>query len=172
MFQISRRVDYAVRMMIELGLHKGEFISAQRMSVRTDVPKSFLHKIAIDLSKADLVRTQAGPGGGIALGKPVNKINMLHIVEAVDGPICLNVCLIRPQECKRDRFCPSHDFWGRLQLSLMQQLQETTLAQLVEEAELLMKNPRSKDTRGGIPYLIGRETATAANTPPPAEDEV
>ncbi len=172
MFQISRRVDYAVRMMIELGLHEGEFMSAQRMSVRTDVPKSFLHKIAVDLSKADLVRTQAGPGGGLALGKQVDQINLLHIVEAVDGPICLNVCLIRPQECKRDRFCPGHDFWGRLQLSLMQQLQEATLAQLVEEAELLMKSPRSKDRRDGIPYLIGRETITVMRTPLLAEDKI
>ena len=172
MFQISRRVDYAVRMMIELGLHEAEFMSAQRMSARTDVPKSFLHKIAVDLSKADLVRTQAGPGGGLALGKPVDQINLLHIVEAVDGPICLNVCLIRPQECKRDRFCPGHDFWGRLQLSLMQQLQEASLAQLVEEAEALMKSPRSKDMRDGIPYLVGRGTITVTGTPALAEDKI
>jgi len=172
MFQISRRVDYAVRMMIELGLYEDEFMSAQRMSIRTDVPKPFLHKIAVDLSKADLVRTQAGPGGGLALGKPVDQINMLHIVEAVDGPICLNVCLIRPRECKRDRFCPGHDFWGRLQLSLIQQLQEATLTQLVKEAKLLMKNPRSKDKRDSIPYLIGRETITVTGSPALAEDKI
>ncbi len=172
MFQISRRVDYAVRMMIELGLYRDGFMSAQRMSIRTDVPKSFLHKIAVDLTKANLVRTQAGPGGGLALRKPVDQINMLHIVEAVDGPICLNVCLIRPQECKRDRFCPGHDFWGRLQLSLMQQLREASLAQLVEEAEALMKNPRSKDMRNGIPYLIGRGTITVTETPVLAEDRI
>ena len=172
MFQISRRVDYAVRMMIELGLHEGEFMSAQRMSVRTDVPKSFLHKISIDLSKADLVHTQAGPGGGLSLGKPLDQINMLHIIEAVDGPICLNICLIRPQECKRDRFCPAHDFWGHLQASLVRQLQEATLVQLVEEARALMKNPRSKDMRDDIPYLIGRESITVTGTPALAEDKV
>lgn len=153
MFQISRRVDYAVRIMIELGLHEGEFMSAQRLSARTDVPKSFLHKISVDLSRADLVRTQAGPRGGLTLGRPTAQINMLQIVEAVNGPICLNVCLIRPQECKRDRYCPGHDFWGRIQLSLVQQLEAATLAQLVKEAQELSKKPRSREMRSHIPYL-------------------
>jgi len=153
MFQISRRVDYAVRIMIELGLHEGEFMSAQRLSTRTDVPKSFLHKISVDLSKADLVRTQAGPRGGLTLGRPAAQINMLQIVEAVNGPVCLNVCLIRPQECKRDRYCPGHDFWGRIQLSLVQQLEAATLAQLVKEAQELSKKPRSREMRSHIPYL-------------------
>lgn len=165
MFQISRRVDYAVRIMIELGLHEGEFMSAQRLSDRTDVPKSFLHKIALDLVKANLVYTQAGPGGGLTVSKPLDQINLLHIVEAAEGPICLNVCLIRPEECNRDRFCPGHDFWGHLQLKIMQELREVTLGKLVTEARELQSHPRSKKSRENIPYLLGNTAVSINNIP-------
>ncbi len=144
MFQISRRVDYAVRMMIELGMQPvGVFMPARRVASRTAVPKAFLHKITADLVQANLIQTQTGPFGGLALQKECSEINLLHIVEAVEGPVCLNVCLIRPQECNRDRFCPGHEVWARLQLMISTELQNTCLAALVREGRRLQKQPRA-----------------------------
>lgn len=157
MFQISRRVDYAVRIMIELGMQTpGAFLSARRVSARTAVPKAFLHKITADLVRANLIHTQTGPSGGLTLQRDVAEINLLHIVEAIEGPVCLNICLIRPQECNRDRFCPGHEVWGRLQMMLVAELKNTTLAALTTEAKRLQKQPR-----GGalvdFPYLYAAE---------------
>lgn len=152
MFQISRRVDYAVRIMIELGMQAtGSFLSARRVSARTAVPKAFLHKITADLVRANLIHTQTGPSGGLALQNDVETINLLHVVEAIDGPVCLNVCLIRPQECNRDRFCPGHEVWGRLQTMLVAELRNTSLAALVKEAKRLQKQPR--EALVDFPYL-------------------
>ncbi len=143
MFQISRRVDYAVRMMIELGMQPPDtFLSARRVSVRTAVPKAFLHKITADLVRANLIHTQTGPSGGLALRQEAKEITLLHIVEAIEGPVCLNVCLIRPQECNRDRFCPGHEVWGRLQMMVVDELARTSLADLASEAKRLQKEPR------------------------------
>lgn len=144
MFQISRRVDYAVRIMIELGMQPGGvFLSARRVSARTAVPKAFLHKITADLVRAGLIFTQTGPSGGLALQKPTSDINLLDVVEAIDGPVCLNICLLRPQECNRDRFCPGHEVWGRLQMMVVAELRKSILADLVQQARYLQKNPRT-----------------------------
>ncbi len=150
MFQISRRADYAVRLMLELGLEPDESLSVRQLSVRTNVPKPFLHKITVDLVRAGLVQTQSGPNGGLKLNRPVDQINMQQILEAVEGPICLNTCLLRPNECERDLFCPAHTFWGALQKMVVQQLQKATLAYLLEEARNLTIYPRR---RADIPYL-------------------
>ena len=145
MFQISRRVDYAVRIMIELGMQpEGVLLSARRLSAKTAVPKAFLHKITADLVRAGLILRQTGPSGGLALQKPANDVSLLDVVEAIDGPVCLNICLVRPQECNRDRFCPGHEVWGKLQLLVVNELRKAILADLVEEAWRLQKNPRSK----------------------------
>ena len=152
MFQISRRVDYAVRIMIELGMQSGDaFLAARRVSSRTGVPKAFLHKITADLVGADLICTQTGPTGGLELLKETRHINLLHIVEAIEGPICLNVCLIRPHECSRDYFCPTHEVWGELQLMVIAKLRDTTLVSLVDEAKRLRQQPRAKLVN--FPYL-------------------
>ncbi len=145
MFQISRRADYATRIMLELGLlGERERISSRHISRKTGVPKAFLHKITADLVKANLVATYAGPAGGLMLRRPLDQINLLQVLEAVEGPICLNICLLDPDECSRQAVCPAHDFWGELQINIAKQLQEMTLEKLVEEAHELKKNPRPR----------------------------
>ena len=143
MFQISRRVDYAVRIMIELGMQPaGSFFSARRVSARTAVPKAFLHKINSDLVKASLIRTYAGAHGGVALAKPAKDISLLQVVEAVEGAFCINSCLIRPQECPRDVICPGHAVWGRVQNTLVHELSSITFTELAESAQNLKENPQ------------------------------
>ena len=125
MFQVSRRADYAVRIMVDLGLRlrlmeeglseeglseEGQRAAAQEVAQSTAVPKAFLHKISADLVKADLLRTVSGPSGGLELARPTPDISMRQILEAIEGPLCLNSCLLRPQECSRDRLCPAHSF--------------------------------------------------------------
>jgi len=113
----------------------------------TSVPKAFLHKITADLVKAGLVKTYPGPAGGLALARPAHSVNLLQILEAIEGPICVNICQLRPRECPRDLICPAHTVWGRLQGMIIQQLQNTVLDKLVEEAKFLKKNPRKHDTQ-------------------------
>lgn len=145
MFQISRRADYAVRIMIELGLLADrERISSRDISRKTGVPKAFLHKITADLVKANLVSTYAGPAGGLMLRQPREQVNVLQILEAVEGPICLNICLLDPNECARQSICPAHDFWEILQIDISKQLKAMTLSKLVAGALELRKNPRKR----------------------------
>ncbi|HRQ42529.1 MAG TPA: Rrf2 family transcriptional regulator [Chloroflexota bacterium] len=161
-FQINRRTDYALRIMIELAVQADVCLPVREISRRTSVPKAFLHKITADLVKAGLVQTQPGPGGGLLLSVPTEQINVQHILEAMDGPICLNICLLRPHECPRDQLCPGHDFWGRLQTILVQQLQATTLADLAAEAIQLRQQPRRRDH---IPYLIPNQDIVVNTLP-------
>ncbi|MBE2199265.1 MAG: Rrf2 family transcriptional regulator [Anaerolinea sp.] len=153
MLQISRRTDYAVRIMIELGLCSAEECTPSRkVAKKTGVPKAFLHKITADLVKANLVRTFSGPTGGLALAQPVEEVTLLQIVEGIEGPICLNICLLRPHECPRDQLCPAHSLWGRLQTVVTEELQAVTLQELVNEARKLRQRP--VQLRDEIPYLI------------------
>ncbi|MCP4417871.1 MAG: Rrf2 family transcriptional regulator [Chloroflexi bacterium] len=159
MFRISRRVDYAVRMMVELGLQpSNSFMSARQMSIQTAVSKPFLHKITADLVRADLIFTQFGPKGGVALKKATDEINLLTIAEAIEGSVCLNICLIRPQECERDMLCPAHAFWGDLQTMIVAELRQTTLSMLVTEAQLLQKQPRKRLLN--FPYVEDQDGAS------------
>jgi Rrf2 family protein len=134
MFPLTRRADYAVRIMLELGHQPDkQRVPAGQLAEQPDVPLPFLRKIVADLVKVGLVRVYSGSTGGLELGRPAESINVLHILEAIEGPVCLNICMLRPDECPRHQVCPVHNFFGRLQASIIQQLQEATLEKLVAE---------------------------------------
>lgn len=152
--EITRRADYATRLMIELGKQTDQtWVSAEKLRQETGVPKPFLHKITADLVRADLVKTFPGPTGGLALARPQNKINLLQILEAIDGAICINVCQLRPQECPRDRICPAHTVWGDLQMTISRKLQSVSLADLVKQANYLKKHPRP--LKANVKFSLG-----------------
>ena len=151
MFPLTRRADYAVRIMIELGdkADNGQRVPATQVAQKADIPLAFLRKIVVDLVKSGLVWAYSGPGGGLTLAQPAASINLVHILEAIEGPICLNTCLVRPKECPHDRTCPAHNFLGRLQANIIQQLQEATLDRLVAEKRKLERQPH----RSNIQHL-------------------
>ncbi len=154
MLQISRGADYGVRIMIELAAQLDDrLLSAGDLAARTGVPISFLHKITGSLARAGLVSTYKGPSGGLRLARPAAQVSLLDVLEAVDGPVCLNACMLRPHECPRDTLCPAHTFWGRTQALLIRELRAATLDGLAAEALALRAQPRHDDGVG-IPYAL------------------
>lgn len=146
MLKVSRRLDYATRVMVELGMAgNGQRLASYEVAERAEVPEAFLRKIVADLAKSGLLRTFSGPGGGLALGRNPDAINLWDIYEAVEGPLILNDCLIQPEECSRDLFCPTHRFWGRLQGIIIKEMSEWTLGSLVEKGKSLQENPTRVD---------------------------
>jgi Rrf2 family protein len=121
---------------------EGAWASTAAIARAMGVPQPFLHKITADMVRAGLVQTRPGPTGGLALARPASQINLRQILETIDGPICLNVCLRRPHECPRDTICPAHGFWGRLQATIVRELQHATLDTLAVEAQRLKSRPR------------------------------
>lgn len=143
MLEISRRADYAVRAMMALGeLPPGDRVRVKDVAREMGVPEPFLHKIATDLVDAGLIDTQSGPRGGLKLTREARKINLCQIMEAIEGAICINICLQQPEACSRVAICPMHDVWRSVQESMREQLAKISLAQLVKEAEELRQNPR------------------------------
>jgi DNA-binding IscR family transcriptional regulator len=59
---------------------------------------------------------------------------MLKVIEAIDGPICLNVCLISGKSCQRKAHCPAHPVWAQAQMAMLEVLSRAMVAELAFEA--------------------------------------
>jgi Rrf2 family protein len=133
--EISRRTDYGVRVILDLAMLPGEERTpTQDIADRQSIPSPFLAKIISQLSLAGLVTTYRGAGGGVALARPPSEINLLQVIEALEGPIRLNRCSIQPEACPRNGRCSVHDIWVQAQDSLISLLQGKTFDELVESA--------------------------------------
>ncbi len=130
--RLNRRVDYAVRMMLDLACRSdSQWVDVGEIAQRQDVTKPFMAKIASQVAAAGLLTTQRGTGGGLALTQPPDKITLLQILEAIDGPISLNQCTFEPSRCPRSSKCAVHPIWEKAQRLLKELMSNTLLSEIV-----------------------------------------
>lgn len=123
--QITRQADYAVRAVLELSVNSSrERLTAEEIADRRAIPLAFLSKTLGRLAEAGIVTTRRGVKGGVELGRPPKRISLLEVVEAIDGPIALNQCVIDEDVCRWTDKCPVHDIWCQLQQQVRAQLAE------------------------------------------------
>ena len=129
--RLTRQGDYAVRVMVDLAAQAPDVpVPRARIQARQDVPAAYLAKIIQALARAGLVRTLAGAHGGVMLDTPAEAVTLLHVIEAVEGPIRLNRCVEAPGACPRDHSCAVHPVWLRLQALVTRELDGVTIAAL------------------------------------------
>jgi Rrf2 family transcriptional regulator, iron-sulfur cluster assembly transcription factor len=113
--EITQQADYAVRAVLELALQPpGARLSCEAIARRHTIPLAFLTKICARLTTEGILRSQRGVNGGVQLARPADEINLLEVVEAIDGPITFNRCNRKPSECARSRTCVVHPIWAEL----------------------------------------------------------
>jgi len=129
--QLTRAADYAVRVMVYLAS-----IPEQRrallpdLALGSDAPESFLSKILQSLAHAQLISSRRGKRGGFAILPQGREATLLEIIEAIDGPICLNVCLTGGKGCERKLTCPAHPVWARAQRAMLDVLMSATISSM------------------------------------------
>lgn len=130
--QLTRAADYAVRVMIHLaGLEPGVRASRGDLAVAAECPEQFLAKVLQSLTHAGLVVSHRGNTGGFELLPSKRTASLLEVVEAVEGPIRLNVCLA--SSCSRQNWCPAHDVWREAQIALTGVLRSCSISELAQK---------------------------------------
>ena len=131
--QITRQADYAVRAVVYLAERgPGRPIATAEIGRQQHIPLTFLAKIMSQLAAAGIVHTLRGAHGGICLGRPVEEISLLDILETIDGPLLLNECVSDPSLCPLGENCTVHKVWCQAQADLTDRLSSTTMAMLVQ----------------------------------------
>lgn len=86
--RVSRSTGYALLAVGYIAKNQGDgVVLSQDISERYEIPLEYLLKILQQLVRANVLRSKRGPRGGFSLAKTTNKITMLEIIEAVDGPL-------------------------------------------------------------------------------------
>ncbi|HKE28218.1 MAG TPA: Rrf2 family transcriptional regulator [Bryobacteraceae bacterium] len=133
--QLTRAADYAVRVMIHLaGLPTGTRVSRDDLAQAAECPEQFLSKVLQGLTRAGLIVSHRGNTGGFELPSPNRSATMLDIVEAIEGPLHLNVCLASDHACARQSWCPAHEVWQQTQAAMIRVLKSASIDDLAVRA--------------------------------------
>lgn len=130
---LTNQTDYALREMMFLARDNYQsWISTKKIANEMQIPATFLSRINMQLVKAGLLESQRGARGGIRLAKEPRSIRIYDVMSAIDGPIMVDKCLSKPEECDFPMAKQYMTYWQSIQDCLDAKLKETSLKELVE----------------------------------------
>src|SRR3954454_24565099 len=146
----STKAEYGVRLMVELGRRspadpeRGDGpVALSTVAEAETLPLSYLEHLVAKLREAGLVTFVRGAHGGSRLARPGAEIEMLDVVQALEGPIAPMAFfndlregrVLCSHESDGDRACATKLLWTRVHGGITKALAGTTLAELVEFAD-------------------------------------
>jgi len=130
--RLTNAADYAVRAMIHIAcLPEGTVALREDVAQAYSIPSSFMAKILRRLVGAGLLQSSRGVHGGFALARPASEINLLQVIEAIEGPLALADCVGDGPGCAWQDDCPANLVWQDVQAGMADVLRRATLEALV-----------------------------------------
>jgi Rrf2 family protein len=135
MIRINRQTDYAIRVILSLAKQPpGTRMSTSKIRNEMLIPPALSQRIVAELAHGDFVLTFPGRDGGLQLARPADQINILQVVQHMQGPIDVSDCLTDGFDCTFEEACPVRRVWARLQTLIWDELESQTFDQLALEA--------------------------------------
>ena len=136
MIKLSTRGRYGTRALLDLALHQteteGEPIPLKEIAQRQEISLQYLEHLITPLIAARIVKSSRGVRGGVQLAKPPREIELIEVIETLEGSIVMADCIDSPEVCSRSKLCAMRDIWVELKEAIDKVLKSTTLQDLVE----------------------------------------
>jgi len=150
--QLTRAADYAVRVMIQLTEPDSERISLPALARATGAPNSFLSKVLQALARAGFITSRRGQAGGFRATARGRAASMLEVIEAIDGEINLNICLVSGRGCARKTHCAAHPVWVRAQHAMLEVLSSASIEEMAAPPRAALPVRRACGVRSERPH--------------------
>jgi len=125
---IRRNADYAFRLMANIAINYGKGpVSVRKLVELSNVPYQLACKLLQKLAVEGLLDSTMGAKGGYSLAKQPCEISFKDIIEAIQGPVCLNLCLSGEFFCPLKDKCPVSGHLAELQKEMDDHLAAKTL---------------------------------------------
>ena len=133
--KISRKLEYACRVLAQLGRHQGQgsLVHIDCLAQAESIPSNYLVQILNELRTKGLITSKRGKQGGYALAKTPEQITLLAIVEAVDSE-----SLKASYESVGESGSKVSETWDGVRLKLVDSLSEITLDSIIEKNDSKM----------------------------------
>jgi len=146
----STKAEYGVRVMVDLARRGSDDpVPLAEIAEHEGLPLAYLEHLVARLRRAGLVDSRRGAHGGYLLARAPELITMAEVVEALEGAIAPIECISSDPDgtlrCVREvdpqRVCTTKLLWTRVRGSIVETLEQTTLAELVPPEALIELEP-------------------------------
>lgn len=132
--EMSRRTELALKALRSLVREKTP-TKGPILAEALDTTASYLPHVLRPLVARGWVDSDRGPTGGYRLASNPEDISLLELIEAIEGPIDSNRCVLRGSPCPPRDLCALHEPWQRARKALMEELRDTTISDVISRME-------------------------------------
>jgi len=138
---LSAKCSYGLRATLYLAsLNTDTFVSTEEISDILGMPRHFLSKIFLDLTRQKLLISHRGVNGGVTLARPPAEITVREVLTALGLENPVSRCLLERPSCCVPDDCVLSNAIGRFGDSFNVALTETTLAEAAARLKPLRGN--------------------------------
>ncbi len=107
----------------------GELSSSKGIADRYSIPSELMGKVLQALARASIVVSSPGVHGGYRLAKPIERVTLGMVIEAVEGPVILANCQQDPESCEQFSTCSIREPVQHLHAQLVSYIHAISLNQ-------------------------------------------
>ena len=134
MLRVTRLTDYATVVMTVLAARPDAVMSAPELAERAGLEAPTVAKVLKPLAQAGLVEGFRGASGGYRLARGADRITLVDIVEAMEGPLGMTECSVHAGACGIESSCGVRANWRRINDVVADALRKVTLAEMLAPA--------------------------------------
>ena len=131
MLRVTKLTDYATVVLTVLAARPQAVLSAPDLAELAGLEIPTVAKLLKPLAQAGLVDGFRGANGGYRLARAPESINLVEIVEAMEGPLGMTECSLHDGQCGIEHSCGVRANWRRINDVVADALREVTLAQML-----------------------------------------
>ena len=105
-------------------------LKSEALAVELETTAGFVPQVVGPLVKRGWVRSDPGPRGGYSAMVSLDRVSVLDVIEAVDGPTDLGRCVVADGPCGRAPHCALHTAWARARDELVTHLAAQSMSSL------------------------------------------
>lgn len=130
--KLSRMADYAVTLMTVFASCEGQQQTVACLAAKTGLSEATVSQILKKLTRHGLLNSTRGVNGGYMLAMGAETITMVHVVEAMDGPISLTRCLTPQNDCCYAGTCGTKTSWAKVNMAVREALDAMSLKDICQ----------------------------------------
>ena len=137
--KISKRGEYALRALIDLGIASElgwPMLQISELASKEKLPMKFLEQIFTQLKTAGYVVSRRGKFGGYSLSRPMNRIKFGEVIRLIEGPLAPIRCVSQTSyarcSCPDEAHCGLRILMFDVRNAISTILDRYTLADIVE----------------------------------------
>ena len=142
----SKSCVYGIKAVLYIAQHTAENknIGLKVIAESEEIPSHFLSKILQILVKNKILFSTRGLHGGFVLRKKANELNLMEVIEAIDGMDIFETCVIGIKECTSESPCPIHEQYKSFQDEFLRVFADKTVQDLVDAIVKSQEQGKSK----------------------------